>query len=126
MVFSVLAYGLDTVAFTHELRNRLDDSQAKCYRNVLKIRAAYYSRVSNKGVLDKVSILLCKESGKVSPMNKQIRDKSITLFGHIVRSDKDGHMRKVAVEAEFKKVERLKMRAERPRFYWLQCTMSRA
>ena len=35
-------------------------------------------------------------------------------------------MRKVAIDAEFKRVERYKRRVGRTRFYWLQNTMARA
>ena len=35
-------------------------------------------------------------------------------------------MRRVAIDTEFKRVERSKRRVGRPRFYWLQNTMSRA
>ena len=35
-------------------------------------------------------------------------------------------MRKIAIDAEYKRVERVKKRVGRPRFYWLQVTMKRA
>ena len=35
-------------------------------------------------------------------------------------------MRKIAIDAEYKRVERAKKRVGRPRFYWLQETMKRA
>jgi hypothetical protein len=100
--------------------------QAKCYRNILKTQAAFYSRVSNKEILDKVSIILHGESGRTPMISRQIADKAVILLGHIIRSDRDDHMRRVAIDAEFKRVERSKRRVGRPRFYWLQNTMSRA
>jgi hypothetical protein len=112
--------------FTKALEARVDYFQAKCYRNILKIQAAYYSRVSNKEVLDAVSMHFYDKPGKISPMSRQISDKAVTLLGHIVRSKPSDHSRRIAIDAEFKRVERTKRMVGRPRFYWLQNTMKRA
>merc|ERR1712110_1225889 len=122
----VLTYGLESIPFTKELKNRVDYFQTKCLRNIMKIKAAYYSQVSNKDILNKVSTILYDEVGKVSPISRTISDRAITLLGHIVRSDENDHMRKVALNAELLRVERAKRRVGRPRFYWLSNTMERA
>ena len=57
-VFPILAYGLESVPFTKELNGRIDYFQAKCYRNILRIKAAYYSQASNKEELNQVSLAL--------------------------------------------------------------------
>ena len=116
----------DTIPFTKELEGRADYFQAKCFRNILKIQAAYYSRVSNKEVLDAVSMYFYDKPGKISPMSRQISDKAVTLLGHILRSKPSDHSRCIAIDAEYKRVERTKRRVGRPRFYWLQNTMKRA
>jgi hypothetical protein len=126
VVFTVLTYGLETVPFTKALESRVNYFQAKCYRNILKTQAAFYSRVSDKEILDKVSMILHSEPGRTPMISRQIADKAVILLGHIIRSDKDDHMRRVAIDAEFKRVERTRRRVGRPRFYWLQNTMSRA
>ena len=126
VVFTVLTYGLETLPFTKSLESRLNYFQAKYYRNIMKVQAAYYSKVSNKEMLDSVSVILHGEAGKVQPMSRIISDRAVTLLGHVFRSNEDDHMRKVAIDAEFKRVEREKRRVGRPRFYWLCNTMSRA
>jgi hypothetical protein len=119
-------YGLETIPFTKEQEGRLDYFQANCYRRILKIQAAFYSRVSNKQILDIVSNHLFEEPGKVSTLSRQVSDRAITLLGHVVRSDENDHSRRIAIDAEFRRVERYKRRVGRPRFYWLQNTMHRA
>ena len=58
VVLAVLFYGLDSIVLTKALRDRIDYFHTKCIRHILKIQAAYYSKVSNKKVLDEASILL--------------------------------------------------------------------
>jgi hypothetical protein len=112
--------------FKRSLNDRIDYFQTKCYRNILKIQVAFYSQVSNKEVLDRVSEILYQELGKTQRMSRKIADKATTLLGHIMRRDLNDHSRKVAIDAEFKRVERSKRRVGRPRFYWLNNTMTRA
>ena len=114
------------MVFTQALKERADYFQTKGLRHILRIKAAYYSKVSNREVLDQSSRILYGEHGKVKPINKIISDRAITLLGHIIRTDVTDHMRKIAIDAEYKRVERAKKRVGRPRFYWLQETMKRA
>jgi hypothetical protein len=52
-VVSVLFYGLKTVWLSAVSRRRLDGFYVRCLRKILRIPASYYSRVSNKTVLDR-------------------------------------------------------------------------
>ena len=61
--------------------------------------------MSSKEVLDRVSTILHGETGRTSMMSRQIADIAVTLLGHVIRTDKDDHMRKVAIDAELKQVE---------------------
>ena len=108
VVLSVLYYGLQSVVFTQALKERVDYFQTKCLRQILRIKAAYYSKVSNREVLDQSSRILYGEYGKVKPISEIISDRAITLLGHIIRSDETDHMRKIAIDAEYKRVERAK------------------
>jgi len=47
IVLPVLFYGLESVVFTKALEARVDYFQTKCLRNILKVGAVFYSRVSN-------------------------------------------------------------------------------
>ena len=126
VVASVLYYGLESVVLTKALEGRVDYFQCKCLRNLLKVEAAYYSRVSNKDILDQASMLLHGEPGKMTTFSRNIANRATTLLGHIIRSDEQDLMRKISIDAEFKRVERPKRRVGRPRFFWLATTMERA
>jgi hypothetical protein len=114
------------VVFIQALKERVDYFQTKGLRQILRIKAAYYPKFSNQEVLDQASRIRYGELGKVKPVSKIILDRAIALLGHIIRSDETDHMRKIAIDAEYKRVERAKKRVGRPRFYWLQETMKRA
>ena len=87
--------------------------------------AAYYSKVSNREVLDQTSRVLYGEPGKVMPI---VKSSWIVLcpLGHIIRSDETDHMRTIAIDAEHKRSERAKKHVGWPRFYWLREAMKRA
>ena len=52
IITSRVLYGLSTMSYNIAERRRIDAFQAKCLRRILGIRPAYYSRVSNKSVLE--------------------------------------------------------------------------
>ena len=81
---------------------------------------------ANKEIRERASKIVHGEEGKIRPLSATASDRAITLLGHIIRASPDDQMRKIAVDAEFKRVEKLKRRVGRPRFYWLQTTMERA
>ena len=105
VVLAVLFYGLDSIVLTKALRDRIDNFHTKCIRHILKIQAAYYSKVCNKQVLNEASLLLHGKEGKIQPASKTIGDRAITLLGHIIRADEQDQMRQVAIDAEFRRVE---------------------
>ena len=51
-VISQLIYGLETIPLTDGLINKLDAFQMKGFRKIVQIDHTYYSRVSNKTVMD--------------------------------------------------------------------------
>ena len=89
-------------------------------------KAAFYSKVNNEKVLNVASEIAYGEPDKIKLASRIISDRAITLLGHIIRADDNDQMKKVAIDAEFKRVERNKRRVGRPRFFWLQLTMERA
>ena len=101
VVLSVLYDGLESVVFAQALKERVDYFQTKCLRNILRIKVAYYSKVSNGEVSDQTSRILYGELGKVRPISKIISDRSITLMGRMIRNDENDHMRKIGIDAEY-------------------------
>ena len=69
LVESKLSYGLAAAVFTEAQQRNLDGFQSRCLRSILRIPAAYYSRISNDEVLRRASAE--KSSGRLS--QRQIR-----------------------------------------------------
>ena len=77
LIVSKLSYGLSTVSLVKSQRRRLDGFYARCLRKILRVQPAYYSRVSNKTVLDKAG---------VKPFSEQILLRQMLLLGKVARS----------------------------------------
>lgn len=126
MVASVLFFGPESVVFTAALEQRVDYFEAKCIRNILKVQAAYYSKVSNKAILEHAFTILYDEPKRMRPFSKAISDRAITLLGRVICANDTDQVRNIAIDAAYRRVEIEKKRVGRPRFFWLQTTMSRA
>lgn len=61
LIESRLLYGLSSACFTKAERRRLDGFQAKCLRQVVGVKTAYLSRVSNASVLERAQSLPASE-----------------------------------------------------------------
>ena len=80
-IISKLVYGLVTAVLNQNERRRLDGFQARCIRRILKVPAAYYSRISNVRVLKMVAR---------RPLSEQIMKQQMILMGKIAfRRDSD-------------------------------------
>ena len=99
MVASILYYGLESVVLTAALGQRMDYFQAKCLRNMMKIQAAFFSKVSDKTVLDDASTMLYGELRKLRPFSKVASEKTITLLGHVIKANDDDQMKMIAIDA---------------------------
>ena len=72
-----LLYGLHTACLSTGERRRLDGFQAKCLRKVVGIAHSYYSRVSNKDVLN---IAGHQKAPSI------LADQQVSLFGRSLRA----------------------------------------
>ena len=81
-----LLYGLNSAWLNIADARRLDGFQARCLRRILGIRHAYYSRVSNKTVL---------ELAQQPPYTKQLLKQQLLLYGKIARSADNDPLRAV-------------------------------
>ena len=79
-VLSVLRYGLETMWLGKAARRRLDGFHARCLRKILKVPPAYYSRISNEGVLRRANCLR---------LSRQIFSDQLILFGTIAAGEHD-------------------------------------
>ena len=76
LIESKLLYALSTGCFTKSELRRLDGFQARCLRTVLKIPAAYVSRISNQADIKKAGF----QSASV-----KLKRKQLPLLGKVIR-----------------------------------------
>ena len=76
-VLSKLSYGLCTLWLTKAQQKRIDGFQARCLRQIVRVPAAYVSRVSNEAV---------RTRAKVEPVSAQIARAQAMLLGRVGRS----------------------------------------
>jgi len=74
LVVSVLLYSAETWTLTKSDEHKLEAFQMSCMRRILGIR--WFDFVSNASVMDQV---------KQCPICSRIRDRRITMFGHVRR-----------------------------------------
>ena len=55
VIIAQISYDMNTVHLTPAMLNRLDAFQMKGFRYIFKIDHAYYSRVSNQEIYEKIS-----------------------------------------------------------------------
>jgi hypothetical protein len=84
-VVSKLIYGLSTVWLVKSQQRRLDGFYARCLRQLLRIPAAYISRVSNMKVFDEA---------EVKPLTAQVMKQQVLLLGRVGRSADNSPLRR--------------------------------
>ena len=76
-VITGLLYGLSTLWTIQSQRRRLDGFYARCLRRILRIPAAYVSRVSNSAVFEHAGTL---------PLSQQLLQQQLVLLGRVARA----------------------------------------
>ena len=119
IVVSKLQYGLATLWMTMPQRRRLDGFCARCLRRILRIPAAFISRVSNASVYDKAGM---------PPMSVQVLRRQLLLLGRTARAPAGDPLRvDVFVESSLRpQVGRYVRRLGRPRQDWTTEVMKAA
>jgi len=116
LVISKLQYGLSTIWLVQAQRRRLDGFYVRCLRKVLGIPAAFYSRVSNKIVLERAGVL---------PLTEQILKRQLVILGKVARSPADSLLRRCVFRDDslIPQVGRYVRRVGRPRQDWASQVM---
>ena len=111
-VISKLLHGLFTATMNKVEHRRVDGFQARCLRQILRIAPAYYSRVSNKTVLDRAqqtSLTDMLQSQRARYMTELFLRPPDDPFRNIIFKT-DGSIREISG----------KRRVGRPRMRWIQ------
>lgn len=88
LVETKLLYGLSCHCLNAAEMRRLNGFQARCIRQVMRIPAAYYSRVSNRIVLEK--------SGSTAA-SQLLERQQIRMLGRVLRAPQDSPLHKAVV-----------------------------
>jgi hypothetical protein len=104
-------YGLSGAWLNASERRRLDGFQSKCLRKILGIPAAYFSRISNKEVLNRAQHV---------PYTTQLLKKQLMLYGRIGRAPDDDALRSLTFcpGSLTPATSRFVRRVGRPRHEW--------
>merc|ERR1711953_692022 len=126
---SVLLYGLEGIVLTQSLKQRINYFYTKAIRNILRIPAAFMSRISNDKVIDIANNILHGEEHKDRYMiaSNMIKMRAVGFLGHIAREAQQwGHVARVTVNAYLSRFSYDHRRVGRPRFSWINTTMEKA
>ena len=91
LIESKLLYGLATCCLTIAEQRRLNGFQARCLRQVLRIKPAFYSRISNQTVLNRAN-----HTTAVELLTRQ----QLAMFGRVLRSSHISPLHTCAVVLE--------------------------
>ena len=112
-VVSKLLYGLSTMYLVKSQRRRINGFYARCLRRILRIPAAYISRVSNVIVFEKAKVL---------PLTEHLEERQLALLGCVARSKKGSPLRRNAFTGEGLEplVRQHVRKVGRPRLSWAE------
>merc|ERR1711953_475878 len=126
---SVLMYGLEGIVLTQVLKQRINYFHTKAIRNILRIPAAYMSRISNNKVIEIANNILYGEThpGRCLIASNMVKMRAIGFLGHIAREAQSwSHVANVTVNADLSRFGYDHKRVGRPQFSWLHTTMEKA
>ena len=117
-------YGLASIPLTKADGRNIDAFQMKGPRKILHVKNPYWSRVSNKKLLERVN---AKLSGELE--NKELRrfstiliERQTALYAHIIRAGEDDPMKSISITEQGERVRADFRRVGRPRVKWYDTT----
>ena len=107
-----LLYGLQVVSLRKAARKKLDGFQARCLRKILRVQPAYWSRVSNETVLNRIG---------ATRLSTLLREHQLTYLGKLARRPLDCPVRRLVFDC----ID-MKRRRGRPRLEWAKDAVTSA
>ena len=123
VITTKLLYGLEPASLSNADKKRLDAFQNKGPRKILGIKHAYFSRIQVITTANQETKL--KKHKDIIKMSKQLEQRQITLFAHILRAPEDDEMKKISsVQPNGKRVWAGFRRVGRPKLKWYEIVRS--
>ena len=117
-------YGLTSIPLSRADANKLDAFHMRGLRKILKIKHPYWSRVSNKKLLETANEKLGNEQDKncLRNLSSRLVERQILLFAHTIRLGEQDPLKKISIDEAGNRVRSDFRRAGRPRTKWYDTT----
>ena len=124
VIVAKLMYGLTSIQFPKADANKIDALQMRGPRNILKVKHAYWSRISNKKLLEMASDKLGNEQVKScqTKLSSRLIERLIVLFAHTIRLEDQDPLKIIAIDETGNRVRSDFRRTGRPKTKWYDTT----
>ena len=117
-------YGLTSIPLSRADANKLDAFHMRGLRKILKIEHQYWSRVSNKKLLEITNEKLGNEQDKncLRKLSSRLIERQMIFFAHTIRLEGQDPLKKISIDEAGNRVRSDFRRAGRPRTKWYDTT----
>ena len=124
MIVAKLMYGLTSIPFSKADANKVDALQMRGLRKILKVKHPYWSRISNKKLLEMANDKLGNEQDKscLTKLSSRLIERHIVLFAHTIRLEDQDPLDKNVTDETENRVSSDFRRTGRPRTKWYDTT----
>ena len=128
VIVAKLMYGLSWIPLSRADANKIDAFQLRGLNKHLKIKHPYWSRVSNKKLLEIANGKLKNEQDKscLERLSKRLIERQIVLLAHTIRLDEQDPLKRIAVDETGGRKRSDFRRAGRPRTKWYDTTYKKS
>ena len=119
-----LVYGITSIPLPKADANKTDAFQMRGLRKVLKTKHPYWSRVSNKKLLEIANDKLGNEQDKscLTRLSSRLIERQIVLFAHTIRLEDQDPLKRIAIDETGGRVRSDFCRTGKPRTKWYDTT----
>ena len=128
VIVAKLMYGLTSIPLSKADANKIDAFQMRGLRKFLKIKHPYWSRVSNKKLLEIANENLREEQDNkcLERLSSRLIERQIVLLAHIIRLDAQDQLKIISIDEPGGRVKTDFRRAGRPRTKWYDTARNHA
>ena len=128
VIVAKLMYGLTSIPLSKADANKIDAFQMRGLRKILKIKHPYWSKVSNKKLLEIANDKLREERDKkcLERLSNRLIERQIVLVAHTIRLDEQDPLKRISIDETGGRVKADFRRAGRPRTKWYDTTRNHA
>ena len=117
VIVAKLMYGLASIPLSKADANKIDAFQMRGLRKILEAKHPYWSRISNKKLLEMANDKLGNEQDKscLTKLSSRLIERQIVLFAHTVRFGEQDPLKRIAIDEAGNRVRSDFRRTGRPR-----------